>query len=137
MKHSAAQKSSSRGLANLPNAKNQHYVWRHYLDAWTVRGTFWCYRHKDTRLFQTTPKSVANENYFYKAHKLTPGDVAFLEAVINQGSDERLREINRNFIQYSQATFRMRDWLRDTNLGDHQRNEIEQAGLHPVRLTAS
>ena len=118
-------------LSNLPNVKNQHYVWRHYLSAWAPGGTFWCYRHKDKKLFRTQPKSVANENYFYQAHRLTSADEEFLESIISQASDERLREINRNFIRYSQATFRLRDLLDDKKLSDQQRTEIDKA-LHWV-----
>jgi hypothetical protein len=43
------------------NAKNQHYVWQHYLSAWATGGTFCCYRQKDKKLFPTQPKAVASQ----------------------------------------------------------------------------
>jgi Protein of unknown function (DUF4238) len=129
MTHSAAHKLSDAPLDvnKLPNAKNQHYVWRYYLTAWTTDGNFWCYRYKAKSLFRTQPKSVANEHYFYEAYRLTTADEEFLERIIKQGADEELRKINRNFIRYSQATFRLRDLLQDKTFTREGRVEIEKA----------
>jgi hypothetical protein len=53
-------------VSTEPNAKNQHYVWQHYLNAWAAEGTFFCYRQKDKKLFPTQPKAVASQTYFYR-----------------------------------------------------------------------
>ena len=125
MMHSAAHKlgGTSLDVNKLPNAKNQHYVWRYYLSAWTTDGNFWCHRYKAKSLFRTQPKSVANEHYFYEAHRLTTADEEFLESIIKLGADEELREINRNFIRYSQATFN-RPWKAGISLFDGDRSRI-------------
>jgi len=63
------------------NAKNQHYVWQHYLNAWATDGTFCCYRQKDSKLFPTQPKAIASQTYFYEAQQLTAGDINLLRTL--------------------------------------------------------
>lgn len=109
-----------------PNVKNQHYVWRHHLDAWAANGTFCCYRHKDNRLFRTQPKSVASETYFYQTHRLTAGDREFLEYIIGKASDEQLRELNRNYVKLSQLCFDLGERLKTADLPNEARATIER-----------
>lgn len=96
--------------------KNQHYVWRHYLDAWAQAGSFWCYRQQTRKLFPTKPKAVGNETYFYEIHKLTSGDIAFLEFFIDRAADQRLRDLNREFLRLSQRSFQIREQLQHADL---------------------
>ena len=67
--------------------KRQHYVWRHYLDAWATNGTFCCYRQKDKKLFSPQPKDVASESYFYETQQLTIGDKLRILAKMNTHYD--------------------------------------------------
>lgn len=99
-----------------PNAKNQHYVWQHYLNAWAAEGTFCCYRQKDKRLFPTQPKVVASETYFYESQRLTEADQKFLEDFISRASDERLRELNRDYVKMTQLSFDLRERLASADL---------------------
>src|SRR5258708_2056964 len=107
-------------LSVSPNVKNQHYVWRHYLEPWAVNGTFCCYRHKEKHLFGTQPKSVASETYFYQAHKLTAGDREFSEQIISPMPDERLRELNREYINLSQLCFDLRELAATVHFRDEE-----------------
>jgi hypothetical protein len=99
-------------LSANPNMKNQHYVWGHYLNAWAAVGTFCCYRHKDRQFLATQPKSVASETYFYEAHQLTAGDLAFLESFISQATDKDLQEVDRDYVKLSQQSFKLRERLK-------------------------
>jgi hypothetical protein len=107
------------------NSKNQHYVWQHYLNAWAADGTFCCYRHKDKKLFPTQPKVVANETYFYEIYRLTAGDKKFLEDFISRATDERLRELNRDYINMTQLSFEMREHLKSADLLPEVRAALE------------
>src|SRR6266480_2283573 len=98
------------------NSKNQHYVWRHYLGAWSETGTFCCFRHRDRKLFQTQPKAVASETYFYEAQRFTNGDREYLEIFISSMKDERLRKLNRDYLKLTQLSLEMRERLRLTDL---------------------
>jgi hypothetical protein len=96
--------------------KNQHYVWRHYLDAWAEAGSFWCYRQQTRKFFPTNPKAVADETYFYEIQKLTAEDIAFLEAFIERAAEPRLRALNREFIRLNQRSFHLCERLQNANL---------------------
>jgi len=108
-----------------PNSKNQHYVWQYYLSAWATEGTFWCYRHKDRKLFATQPKSVASETYFYESRPLTAADWEFLEAFIGRATDERLRELNRDYVKLTQLSFDLRKRLEKSVLPPDVRRALE------------
>src|SRR5690606_12120958 len=104
----------------------QHYVWRHYLDAWAQAETFCCFRHKDQKLFPTQPKAVASETYFYEAQQLTTADKAFLEAFVSSTPDKRLRELNRDYIRLNQRSFELREALKRTDLIEPVRAAMEE-----------
>jgi hypothetical protein len=108
------------------NSKNQHYVWQHYLNAWAVEATFFCYRQKDKHLFQTLPKSVASETYFYEAKKLTDGDLKWLDDFISRATDERLQELNRDYIKLNQLSFRLREKLKTLEPRPEYRAQLEE-----------
>ncbi|MCR1344894.1 DUF4238 domain-containing protein [Acidithiobacillus ferrooxidans] len=108
------------------NTKNQHYVWRHYLNAWTVDSSFCCYRQKDKKLFQTQPKAIASETYFYEIQQLTDGDMVFLEDIISRTTNERLRELNRDYVKMTQIPFQLRELLKNTDLNPEARVALEE-----------
>jgi hypothetical protein len=116
---------SSDVLAVSSVPKNQHYVWRYYLEAWAATGTFCCYRQNDKNLFVTQPKAIASETYFYEAYELTVPDEQFLESFISKASDQRLRELNRNFILMFQKTFKLRRYLLHVNLHEDEKAKAE------------
>src|SRR6266496_3138829 len=110
----------------IPNAKNQHYVWQHYLEAWATEGTFCCYRQKDRQVLQTQPKSVASQTYFYQVEQLTAGDRKYIDDFINQATDERLREINRRYVDLTQIPFKLCAALANADLTPEQRAACEE-----------
>jgi hypothetical protein len=109
-----------------PNSKNQHYVWRHYLAAWAIDGTFCCYRQKDRKLFSTQPKTIASETYFYEIQQLTDGNMQFLEDFISRATDGRLRELNRDYVKQTQLSFNLRERLKRTGLLPEARTALEE-----------
>ena len=109
-----------------PNAKNQHYVWQHYLNAWAAGGTFCCYRQKDKKLFPTQPKVVASETYFYETQQLTDADKTFLEHIISQATDEQLRRLNRDYVELIQRSFDLRAQLKSASLLPEVRADLEK-----------
>lgn len=113
-------------LSASPNVKNQHYVWRHYLNAWAAAGTFCCYRHKDKQFLATQPKSVASETYFYETHQLTAGDLEFLESIISRATDKQLQELNRDYVKLSQRSFQLSSRLKDAKLPEPARAALDR-----------
>lgn len=113
-------------MTAVPNSKNQHYVWRHYLNAWAETGAFCCFRYRDRKLFPTQPKTVASETYFYEAQHLTKADREYLEIFISSMKDERLRKLNRDYLKLTQRTFEMREHLRRTDLIEPVRAALDE-----------
>lgn len=113
-------------VSTEPNAKNQHYVWRNYLNAWAAGGTFCCYRQKDKKLFPTQPKAVASETYFYETQQLSDYDIKFLGDFISRATDIRLRELNREYVEMTQLTFKLRERLKSTDLLPEVRTALEE-----------
>jgi hypothetical protein len=58
--------------------RRHHYVWQHYLKAWTTDGTLACLR--DNGVFRTTTSNVAVEKDFYRV-----GEVSDRELVVIRG----------------------------------------------------
>jgi hypothetical protein len=108
----------------LPNIKNQHYVWRYYLAPWASGGAFFCYRRADKRLFATQPKSIGSETFFYETKEITPADKKYLDSLISKATDAELRELNQNFVDLLQMTFRLRAQLK-AKLAPQVRDDIE------------
>lgn len=89
-------------------AKNQHYVWRHYLEAWAPGGKVACYRQSDGTAFSTNPKNIGAERYFYRLDEFTEDELAYLDRVAKQSRTELGRTVNRNFLQIFTVTTRLR-----------------------------
>jgi hypothetical protein len=113
-------------MSTAPNTKNQHYVWQHYLNAWVADGTFCCYRQKDKKLFRTRPKVVASETYFYETQQLTAADRKFLKDFICRATDERLRELNRDYVKLIQLSFDLHERQKRSNLLPDVRAALEE-----------
>lgn len=99
--------------------------WQHYLNAWAVEGSFCCYRQKDTKLFPTQPKVVASQTYFYETQRLTDADKKYLEDFISGATDERLRELNRDYVKMTQLSFDLRERLACADLLPAARAELQ------------
>jgi hypothetical protein len=57
--------------------RRHHHVWQQYLRSWTTDGAIWCLQNG--RIFSTGTPTIALEKDFYKLHKLTPEDIAFIK----------------------------------------------------------
>jgi hypothetical protein len=62
----------------VQNPKRHHHtVWQLYLKPWTTNGAIWCLQNG--RIFSTGTRRVTVEKDFYRLHKLTRTDVAFVK----------------------------------------------------------
>lgn len=113
---------------------NQHYVWQHYLRAWRAPKKIWCKRIDRPEPFDTTPRNVGAERFFYEFHELTPEDLAYLETLISQSNDEGLRKLNRGWIESFQMTFAIRKRLSGVKIDPELRMELE-GKLREVEMT--
>lgn len=104
---------------------NQHYVWQHYLRAWGAPKKIWCKRIDLSQPFETSPRNVGAERFFYEFQELTNDDLAYLEDVILKSNDEGLQKLNRGWIKSFQMTFDIRKRLSGAEMDPKIRTELE------------
>jgi hypothetical protein len=75
--------------------RRQHYVWQHYLKAWTVEGQLWCQRGDKRFLADTT--NVANRRDFYRLREMSDNDLTIVEQLVIQRTQPRLQELARGW----------------------------------------
>lgn len=86
-----------------PLKRNQHYVYQHYLRAWSVNNKIICNRMG--KLFSVNVSNVAVERDFYKLAELKEEHIKFIEWTILQSDSSELKELNKQWVsvfsQYS------------------------------------
>ena len=68
---------------------------------------------------------IANQTYFYEVQHLTEADEQFLEDTIKRGGDERLRELNRDYVKMTQLPFKLRKLIAGGSMSSNQRDRLE------------
>ncbi|WP_323810756.1 DUF4238 domain-containing protein [Sphingobium baderi] len=89
-------------------AKNQHYVWKHYLLAWAVGDQVTCRRQRDRSTITTNPKNIASSRYFYGLTEFTDLELQYLELVAKRSRTELGRKVNGNFVRLFTMTTKLR-----------------------------
>lgn len=84
--------------ANRANLKHrQHYVWKHYLEAWATNGQVCCFQ--EGRRFRTNAANVAVQRDFYKLVELTPGDIDLIRRLAIASTPEAGRYVHEHLLQ--------------------------------------
>lgn len=83
--------------------RRQHYVWRKYLEPWTVKKgksrQLWCLRRGTKAPIFTETKNVGVERDFYRLLDLQAGDIDFVRAIaFGPKTNPKLRELNEGWI---------------------------------------
>ena len=79
--------------------RRQHYVWRHYLEAWLAPDALVASLMGD-KIVRTNPANIMVQTDFYRVGILTNGDVAALGAVLlRDETSPHLRDLHRNLIE--------------------------------------
>lgn len=102
--------------------RRQHYVWQHYLEAWTLNGKLWCSTRG--RCFRASTENVANERDFYRLREMSERDLQWVEMLVIRQAAEPLADLARGWVPH----FREFHRLKRVYEGSGQRNaELEQA----------
>lgn len=106
-----------------PIVKQPHYVWRHYLEAWEVRGKLHVLR--DDKPFASAAAGVAKEGGFHDLPILSDDDVEFLMATsVRPGSPQEQQ--HREFINFMVVTQRVSSAVA-ANPRSHSEEEVAWA----------
>lgn len=87
--------------------RRHHYVWQHYLRAWTEGGQIPCWR-AGAGLFKTSTANVAVIKDFYRLKELTPEDIRFVEMVCISKAPDPIKPLLRGWIPLFTNLFEMR-----------------------------
>ena len=78
--------------------RRQHYVWRHYLEAWQARDGLVSSLVGD-KFVRTNPSNIMVERDFYRLHAITRRDVAMLrELLLREETPSALRRSHENLV---------------------------------------
>ena len=91
--------------------KKQHYVWRHYLAAWTQdntpTGQIMCLRNN--RVFPVSLMKIAHENYFYEVKELSKQERALVYEMLIKNTTGVQRHTNEQWLNLYCAPFDFAD----------------------------
>lgn len=91
--------------------KKQHYVWRHYLAAWTKdktpTGQIMCLRNN--RVFPVSLMKIAHENYFYGVKELSKQERALIYEMLIKNTTGVQRRTNEQWLNLYCAPFDFAD----------------------------
>ena len=99
--------------------RRQHYVWKHYLQAWEQHGRV-CVRRKDGRQFETSPDNVAVMRDFYRLPVLLEEDEAFIVRYIDRIERPSLRKLALGWLDAIAAPSRLRRFLEQRGVQEDE-----------------
>ena len=83
-----------------------HYVWRKYLQAWTVNSSIWCCTGE--KIFRTGLTRIAQRKDFYKLKELSTADMQFIHDLAIAPSAPHLQELNKGWVSAFTLVFRLK-----------------------------
>ncbi|MEL7608814.1 MAG: DUF4238 domain-containing protein [Bacillota bacterium] len=86
--------------------RKQHYVWKHYLEAWTVDGQLFCLRDKN--IFPTNLINIAQKRDFYRLNELTENDIALIKLLWIDTSPPLLRPLHMDLLNGFNLAFEIK-----------------------------
>ncbi|EAZ92311.1 DUF4238 domain-containing protein [Crocosphaera chwakensis] len=93
--------------------RRQHYVWRHYLEAWASNGNLWCHR-LGKNVFSTSTQNVANERDFYRLREMSEFDLLVVKKLAIEPLASDLREIAEGWIPHFTFLFKLKRKYQET-----------------------
>jgi hypothetical protein len=92
--------------------RRQHYVWRHYLEAWALNGKLWCH-HFGKNVFSTSTQNVAHERDFYRLREMSEFDLSVVREFVIKPLTSDLREIAEGWVSQFTRLFEIKRQLQD------------------------
>ena len=86
--------------------RKQHYVWQHYLDAWTINGRLFCLRNGT--IFPTNTLNVGQQRDFYRLQELTPNDILLIKLLFVNASPPCLQPLHNQLLDGFTSTFEVK-----------------------------
>lgn len=94
--------------------RKQHYVWQHYLDAWTINGQLFCLRNGT--IFPTNTLNVGQQRDFYRLQELTPNDIFFIKQIFVNKSPLFLQPLHNQLLDRYTSIFKLKKTYEKSGL---------------------
>ncbi len=109
--------------------RRQHYVWRHYLEAWQDEERLVHWSRNGEILPPTNPKNVMVERDFYKLSRITKADVIFLQAYIQSMGSATLRKSHGNLVAKLAYIAEANEIIRSSASASNAEKRVAQAAV--------
>jgi len=93
--------------------RRQHYVWRHYLEAWASNGTLWCHRLGEN-VFPASTQNVAHERDFYRLREMSEFDLLVVREMAIEPLASDLRNMAEGWIPPFTVLFKLKRQYQET-----------------------
>lgn len=86
--------------------RRQHYVWQHYLEAWTTNGQLYCLRNSS--IFRTNTLNIGQQRDFYRLQELTPNDIVLIKLLYVNNSPLFLQPLHNQLLDEFNLAFELK-----------------------------
>jgi hypothetical protein len=91
--------------------RKQHYVWKHYLRAWSSDEQIFCLRNG--KIFISNLIGVANERDFYNLRELNQADIDFVKTYAIEPSTPLLKNVHLRTLEWFTSVFLVKHRLEE------------------------
>ena len=106
--------------------RKQHYVWQHYLSAWTnSKNQIWCLRKDGSRPFPTGTDNIAHRAYFYKIQELNDSDIACVRGLFGASPKHVQDNAERIVAKFNEIFKLRREYEARQQLTDARKEVLE------------
>jgi hypothetical protein len=92
--------------------RKQHYVWRHYLRAWSSDEKIFCLRNGE--FFGSNLINIGNERDFYKLKELNEADIEFVKEFFIKQSTPFLEKVHLKTLEFFTLVHKKKNELEKT-----------------------
>lgn len=104
--------------------RRQHYVWRHYLRAWSTNDHIWCLRNG--KKFSSNLINVGQERDFYAVNDISDNDIRYIMDVSKKRHAGVLNESNKDFVEFYRSVSMLRSKAHEDNEIKNQLIQFEE-----------
>jgi hypothetical protein len=100
--------------------KQQHYVWRYYLQSWAEDNNFHCLRQGNPKPFPVTPFGIAKEKDFYRLREMTEDDIKFIELFAISRAAPHLQSLHKKLVESFYRITKLKTFADKNLAGDNE-----------------
>ncbi len=118
-------------MASPQTTRRQHFVWQHYLKAWSNADTdkIFVYLKSENKIKDIKPTNVGLQRDFYKLDKLSKNEIRFVKHTIDKMALDYEKELLHKLVDMFQRLHSMDDKLLEQDEFKESRNAIKHLAI--------